>query len=120
MNKFIAFIFMIFVSSMTFASTPLDITDNITFPEGLKDCKAYKVKYEQKIVDVNLYVIRCSGNDNVTTHKIGKYPLRTSIISDSVETNTIEINGKTYIRQDAVVDMTNVITVNGTKYIELK
>lgn len=113
-------LFSIF-SSFSFASSE-EITNQVDIPEGLKDCKFYKSIVSRKISDINLYVVRCQGNDNVSASVNGKYPIRTTLIEGNQinEKEVITLNGKKYIKKDELMKNTNTINLNGFEYIELK
>lgn len=112
-------LFSIF-SSFSFASSE-EITSQVDIPEGLKDCKFYKSIVSRKLSDINLYVVRCKGNDNVSASVNGKYPIRTNLIENSFnEKDLITLDGKKYIKKDALIKNTKTINLNGFEYIELK
>lgn len=120
-NKIILITLFSIFSSFSFASSE-EITSQVDIPEGLKDCKFYKSIVSRKISDINLYVVRCQGNDNVSASVNGKYPIRTTLIEGNQinEKEVITLNGKKYIKKDELIKNTKTINLNGFEYIELK
>lgn len=98
-------------------NVPRDVTNKFKMPSGLSDCKIYRIESDGYLTKV-LYIVRC-GNQIHTTDT-GKYPVSNTLIeTDSNSTNTITLNGDTYIREDSVVDTKKSIILDNVRYIKL-
>lgn len=118
MFKNIIFMFLICFSMNAFADNePREVTDRFKIPSDLSDCNIYRVESDGLLTKV-LYITRCGNQVNTTTND--KYPVSNSLIeNDKKSSNTITLNGETYIRADSVVDTKKSIMLDNVRYIKL-
>lgn len=98
-------------------NAPRNVTYKFKMPSELSDCKIYRIESNEYVTKV-LYIVRCGNQINTTD--TGKYPVSNTLIeTGSNSTNTITLNGDTYIREDSVVDTKKSIILDNVRYIKL-